>query len=147
MPSAVIDLTEMVRLAMQRPGQSRLFQAWESRAFIWVTSEQMLTELVEVTNRPRLQQMIRPMVRDALVKALRTRCRLVTPATEFPTVVILISKNHSHITIRKASSAWSKYYSDVFINLLRPLTFSSHPKDQKGLAIPVPPRWSLGPSP
>lgn len=84
MPSAVIDLTEMVRLAMQRPGQSRLFQAWESRAFIWVTSEQMLTEFVEVTNRPRLQRMIRPMVRDALVEALRTRSRLVTPATEFP---------------------------------------------------------------
>ena len=84
MPSAVIDLTEMVRLAMQRPEQSLLFQAWENRAFIWVTSEQILTEFVEVTNQSRLRRMIRPMVRDALVEALRVRSHLVIPATEFP---------------------------------------------------------------
>lgn len=84
MPEAVIDLTEMVRLTMQRPAQSPLFQAWESRAFVWVVSAPMLAELVEVTHRPGLQRMIRPMVRDALVEALRTRTRLVTPATEFP---------------------------------------------------------------
>jgi len=28
-PTAAIDLTEMVRLAMQRPERSLLFQAWE----------------------------------------------------------------------------------------------------------------------
>jgi len=84
MPTAVIDLTEMVRLAMQRPQRSPLFQAWVNRAFTWAISEVMLTEFIEVTNRPRLQRLIRPLVRDAVVVALRTRSRLVTPATEFP---------------------------------------------------------------
>lgn len=84
MPSAVIDLTEMVRLAMRRPQRSPLFQAWEGRLFTWAVSEQMMVEFIEVTNRPRLQRMIRPSVRDAVVEALRTRCRFVVPATEFP---------------------------------------------------------------
>lgn len=84
MPTAVIDLTEMVRLAMQRPAQSQLFQAWENRAFIWITSEPMLAEFVAVTHQPRLQRRIRPTVRDTLVAALRLRARFVTSATEFP---------------------------------------------------------------
>ena len=84
MPTAVIDLTEIVRLVMQRPQNSPLFQAWERRLFTWVISETMITEFIEVTERPRLQRMIRPLVRDAIVEALRIRCRMVTPATEFP---------------------------------------------------------------
>jgi putative PIN family toxin of toxin-antitoxin system len=84
MPIAVVDLTEMVRLVMQRPQHSSLFQAWEGRLFTWAVSEQMLAEFIEVTNRSRLQQMIRPSVRDAVVEALRTRCRFVVPATKFP---------------------------------------------------------------
>ncbi len=81
---AVIDLTEMVRLVMRRPEHSPLFQAWEARAFVWVTSEQMLAEFLEVTERPRLRRMIRPSVRDAVSEALRTRACIVTPADEFP---------------------------------------------------------------
>jgi putative PIN family toxin of toxin-antitoxin system len=84
MPVAVIDLTEMVRLAMQRPEQSPLFQAWENHTFTWVTSEQILAEFIEVINRPRLQHRVRPLVRDALIEALRVRSLFVTPAAEFP---------------------------------------------------------------
>ncbi len=83
-PVAVIDLTEMVRLAMQRPERSRLFQAWEARAFVWVVSEPILVEFVEVTDHPKFRQMIRPPVRDAVIEALRTRACFVVPATEFP---------------------------------------------------------------
>ena len=84
MPAAVIDLTELVRLAMRRPERSPLFQAWEARSFTWVTSELMLTEFVEVTNRPKLRRLTRPLVRDAIVEALRARAYIVKPATEFP---------------------------------------------------------------
>jgi len=83
-PRAVIDLTEVVRLVMQRPERSPLFQAWEAGSFTWVVSLPMLTEFVEVTNRPRLRRLIRPLVRDAILEALRTRARVVIPATEFP---------------------------------------------------------------
>jgi len=83
-PRAVIDLTEMVRLAMQRPERSPLFQAWEACSFVWIVSPPMLAEFVEVTNRPRLRRMIRPLVRDAVLEALQIRARIVTPATEFP---------------------------------------------------------------
>jgi putative PIN family toxin of toxin-antitoxin system len=83
-PVAVIDLTEMVRLAMQRPERSRLFQAWEAQAFVWVVSEPMLVEFVEVTDRPKFRQLIRPLVRDAVIEALRTRACFVAPAAEFP---------------------------------------------------------------
>jgi putative PIN family toxin of toxin-antitoxin system len=83
-PHAVIDLTEMVRLAMQRPERSPLFQAWEASSFVWMVSPPMLTEFVEVTNRPRLRRLIRPLVRDAVLEALQTRARIVTPVTEFP---------------------------------------------------------------
>ena len=83
-PRAVIDLTEMVRLAMQRPERSPLFQAWETSSFVWMVSPPMLTEFIKVTNRPRLRRLIRPLVRDAVLDALRTRARIVTPATEFP---------------------------------------------------------------
>jgi putative PIN family toxin of toxin-antitoxin system len=84
MPIAVLDLTEMVRMAMQKPERSPLFQAWEGRAFIWAVSETMLVEFIEVTNRSRLQRLIRLSVRDSIAEALRTRSYLVTPATEFP---------------------------------------------------------------
>ncbi len=83
-PEAVIDLTEMVRLAMRRPERSPLFQAWEACSFVWIVSPPMLTEFVEVTNRPRLRRMIRPLVRDAVLETLQLRARIVTPATEFP---------------------------------------------------------------
>jgi hypothetical protein len=83
-PRAVIDLTEMVRLAMQRPERSPLFQAWEAYSFVWIVSPPMLAEFVEVTNRPRLRRMIRPLVRDVVLEALQMRARIVTPATEFP---------------------------------------------------------------
>lgn len=83
-PVAVIDLTEMVRLAMRRPERSRLFQAWEAQAFVWVVSEPMLVEFVEVTARPKFRHIIRPLVRDAVIKALRTRACFVAPAAEFP---------------------------------------------------------------
>ena len=83
-PRAVVDLTEMVRLAMQRPERSPLFRAWEARSFTWIVSPPMLIEFVEVTNRPRFRRMIRPLVRDSVLEALRTRAHIVTPATEFP---------------------------------------------------------------
>ncbi len=83
-PTAVVDLSEMVRLAMQRPERSRLFLAWEKRAFVWVVSEQMWAEFVEVTERPKMRRVIRPLVRDAIVEALHTRARIVTPATTIP---------------------------------------------------------------
>lgn len=83
-PVAVIDLTEMVRLAMQRPERSRLFQAWEARAFVWVISEPMLAEFSEVTDRPEFRRMIRFQVRNAFIEALRTRACFVAPAAEFP---------------------------------------------------------------
>ncbi|HQE92042.1 MAG TPA: putative toxin-antitoxin system toxin component, PIN family [Anaerolineae bacterium] len=84
MPSAVIDLTEMVRMAMQRPEHSRLFQAWEKQAFIWITSESLLDEFIEVTDRPKFRRLIRPLVRDAIVEALRARACIVEPALELP---------------------------------------------------------------
>lgn len=83
-PTAVIDLTEMVRLVMQRPERSPLFQAWEKQAFIWAVSEQMLAEFAKVTDRPKIQRMIRPFVRDAVAEALRTRARIVIPALSSP---------------------------------------------------------------
>jgi predicted nucleic acid-binding protein len=79
-PRAVVDLTEMVRLAMQRPERSPLFYAWEARSFTWILSSPMLDEFIEVTNRPELRRLIRPFVRDAVVGALRTRARVVIPA-------------------------------------------------------------------
>ena len=54
MPTAVIDLTEMVRMAMQGPKRSLLFKAWESRAFVWITSEKIVAEFIEVAHRPKL---------------------------------------------------------------------------------------------
>jgi putative PIN family toxin of toxin-antitoxin system len=84
MPSAVIDLTEMVRMAMRRPEHSPLFRAWEEGLFTWVTSELVLAEFVVVTNRPKFRRMIRPQVRDALVEAWRTRAVIAAPASEFP---------------------------------------------------------------
>ena len=83
-PRAVVDLTEMVRLVMQRPDRSSLFRAWEARSFTWVVSPPMLAEFVEVTDWPRLRRLIRPLVRDAVLDALQTRARIVTPAIEFP---------------------------------------------------------------
>ncbi|MBN1872600.1 MAG: putative toxin-antitoxin system toxin component, PIN family [Anaerolineae bacterium] len=84
MPSAVIDLTEMARVTMQQPEHSRLFQAWEKQAFIWITSESLLDEFNEVTGRPKFRRLIRPLVRDAIVEALRARACVVEPALEFP---------------------------------------------------------------
>ncbi|MBN2392806.1 MAG: putative toxin-antitoxin system toxin component, PIN family [Anaerolineae bacterium] len=81
---AVIDLTEMVRVAMQRPEHSALFRAWEAQKFTWVISEPMLREYIEVTERPRLRRFIRPMVRDAIVDALQTRAFSIVPAVDFP---------------------------------------------------------------
>jgi putative PIN family toxin of toxin-antitoxin system len=83
-PAAVIDLTEIVRLTMRRPERSRLFQAWEARAFTWVLSEPMLMEFIKVTSRPRFRRLIRLLVRDAVVEASRTRAFFVIPVTEFP---------------------------------------------------------------
>ena len=37
-PKAVVDLTEMVRVAMQRLDQSPLIRQWELRASDWVVS-------------------------------------------------------------------------------------------------------------
>jgi putative PIN family toxin of toxin-antitoxin system len=84
MPTAVIDLTEMVRMAMQGPKRSPLFKAWESRAFVWITSEKIVAEFIEVAHRPKLQRMIRPLVLDAVIKAIRVNSRFVTPAVKFP---------------------------------------------------------------
>ena len=84
MPSAVIDLTEMVRMAMRRPERSRLFQAWEKQSFTWVMSEPMLDEFIEVTDRQKFRRLIRPFVRDTIVEALRARTCVVEPALEFP---------------------------------------------------------------
>jgi putative PIN family toxin of toxin-antitoxin system len=84
MPSAMIDLTEMVRMAMRRPEHSPLFRAWEEGLFTWVTSEPVLAEFVEVTNRPKFRRMIRSQVRNALVEAWRTRAIIAAPALEFP---------------------------------------------------------------
>ncbi len=81
---AVIDLTEMVRMAMQRCEYSPVFMAWEARMFVWVISQQMLHEFREVTDRPRLRRLIRLMVRDAIFDALQTRAFIVEPATDFP---------------------------------------------------------------
>ena len=36
---AVVDLTEMVRLAMQRPERSPLFRAWEAHSFTWTVDQ------------------------------------------------------------------------------------------------------------
>jgi putative PIN family toxin of toxin-antitoxin system len=82
--AAVIDLTEIVRLTMQRPERSPLFQVWEAHTFTWVISEPMLMEFINVTNRSKFQRLIRPLVRDAVAEALRTRALFVTPAAEFP---------------------------------------------------------------
>ena len=84
MPSAMIDMTEMVRMAMRRPEHSPLFRAWEEGLFTWVTSELVLAEFVEVTDRPKFRRMIRPQVRDALVEAWLTRAVIAAPASEFP---------------------------------------------------------------
>jgi len=84
MSRAIIDLTEMVRIAMQRPEHSPLFKAWEAHEFVWIISEPMLREFVEVTERPRLRRFIRPMVRDAIVDALQTRAFTIKPAVDFP---------------------------------------------------------------
>ena len=84
MPSAMIDLTEMVRIAMRRPEHSPLFLAWEEGVFVWVTSESMLAEFVEVTGRPKFRRLIRPQVRNALVEAWRMRAVIAAPASEFP---------------------------------------------------------------
>jgi len=84
MPSAVIDLTDMVRMTMRRPERSRLFQAWEKQSFTWVISEPMLDEFIEVTDRPKFRRLIRPFVRDAIVEALRTNACFVEPAIQFP---------------------------------------------------------------
>ncbi len=84
MLSAVLDLTEIVRMAMRRPERSRLFQAWEKQSFTWVVSEPMLDEFIEVTGRSKFRRLIRPFVRDTIVEALRARACVVEPALKFP---------------------------------------------------------------
>jgi putative PIN family toxin of toxin-antitoxin system len=82
--TAVLDLTEMIRLTIQRPEQSPLYRAWEARAFIWAVSEPLLDEFVQVSGRQKFARMIRPLVRDAVLNAMRRCCRVVTPAAMFP---------------------------------------------------------------
>jgi putative PIN family toxin of toxin-antitoxin system len=52
--------------------------------FIWITSESLLDEFNEVTDRPKFRRLIRPLVRDAIVEALRARACIVELALEFP---------------------------------------------------------------
>lgn len=84
MPSAVVDLTELVPMTMQRLDRSPLFQRWMAGAFVWAISAQMIAELKQVTGRSRLARRIRLAARDALIDALLNRAVIVAPATEYP---------------------------------------------------------------
>jgi hypothetical protein len=84
MPSAVVDLTELVPRVMQRLDRSPLFQRWMASDFVWVTSLELLTEFKQVTDRPDLARWIRRLVRDALIDQLTANAVIVTPATDFP---------------------------------------------------------------
>jgi putative PIN family toxin of toxin-antitoxin system len=44
----------------------------------------MMADFEDVTARPKFRRLIRPAVRDAVVRALQVRARVVAPATEFP---------------------------------------------------------------
>jgi putative PIN family toxin of toxin-antitoxin system len=81
---AVIDLTELVRVAVQGPARSLLFQRWEAGAFVWVTSAEMIAQFEEVTTRPRLQRRIRAQVSNRIADVLSTRAVVVTPVLKFP---------------------------------------------------------------
>jgi putative PIN family toxin of toxin-antitoxin system len=82
-PKAVVDLTETVRIAMQRPDQSLLLQQWESRAFDWVISAELLAQFEQTVSEPRLARCIRPLVCRALIAKLVTGAVMVKPADTF----------------------------------------------------------------
>ncbi len=84
MPRAVVDLTELVPMVMQRLDRSPLFQQWMAGAFVWVISAQMIVEFEQVTRRGHLARRIRSAARDALIDILLSRAVIVTPAAEFP---------------------------------------------------------------
>ncbi len=80
-PSAVIDLTQLIPMAMQRLDRSPLFQRWVAGDFVWVISAEMLNEFRLVTNRPELARYIRRPARDALMDKLATDALVVSPVT------------------------------------------------------------------
>ncbi len=84
MLSAVVDLTELVKIAMQHPARSPLLQQWEAGAFVWVCSLEMIAQFQRVIARPRLRRRVRALVADQIAIALLERAVLVTPAQEFP---------------------------------------------------------------
>ena len=83
-PKAVVDLTEMVRIAMQRLDQSLLIRQWELRAFDWVISAELLAQYEQTISEPRLARRIRPLVCRALIAKLVTDAVMVRPADTFP---------------------------------------------------------------
>lgn len=83
-PKAVVDLTEMVRVAMQRLDRSPLIRQWESRAFDWVISAELLAQFERTVSEPRLAQRIRPLMCRALVAKLVADAVMVKPASVFP---------------------------------------------------------------
>jgi putative PIN family toxin of toxin-antitoxin system len=83
-PKAVIDLTEMVRAAMQRLDRSPLIQQWELRAFDWVVSAELLAQFEQTVSEPRLARRIRPLSSRALIAKLLSDAVMVGPASVFP---------------------------------------------------------------
>jgi putative PIN family toxin of toxin-antitoxin system len=83
-PKAVVDLTEMVRVAMQRLDQSPLIRQWELRAFDWVVSAELLAQFERTVSEPRLARRIRLLSSRALVAKLVADAVMVKSATVFP---------------------------------------------------------------
>jgi len=83
-PKAVVDLTEMVRVAMQRLDQSPLIRQWELRAFDWVVSAELLAQFEQTVSEPHLARRIRPLSSRALIAKLITDAVMVKPASVFP---------------------------------------------------------------
>ncbi len=84
LPKAVVDLTEMVRAAMQRLDQSPLIRQWELRAFDWVISAELLAQFERTVSEPRLARRIRPLVCRVLVVKLVADAVMIRPADTFP---------------------------------------------------------------
>ena len=86
-PKAVVDLTEMVRVAMQRLDQSPLIRQWELRAFDWVVSAELLAQFERTVSEPRLARRIRPLSSSRFIAAisdgLLTPCRAASSLNTF----------------------------------------------------------------
>jgi putative PIN family toxin of toxin-antitoxin system len=81
---AVVDLTEMVRAARQRPERSLLVRQWEASAFVWVTSRELLAQFERAATGRDLARRIRPWARDAPIDKLVADAVIVMPASDAP---------------------------------------------------------------